>query len=127
MSYEGYDMYLCVNGHQNSYDCLDDNPTECEDCGAAIAWTCSVDQTNDAGVFPVLVEHEPAQVETCECCGHTKVVAEETYAIPSNAGRLLEAADDRTVPVVNVKFQHGNSDKAFDTKDEAWKSTGRWV
>jgi len=125
MSYEGYEIYLCVNGHKNVADAHDyEGYEECPDCDGAMAWVCSVDQTNDSGVAPVLVEHEPAQTETCECCGHTRELAPETYAIPSNAGQLLEAADDRTVPVVNVKFRDLVDGKEYETEEAAWAAQG---
>lgn len=123
MSYEGYEMWLCVNGHYNicdAHDYYEEGYEECPDCGGAMAWVYSVDQTNTAGVAPLLWVHESAVTETCECCGHTRELAPETYAIPSNAGRLLEAADERTVPVVNVKFRDVGSGELYDTEEEAW-------
>jgi hypothetical protein len=45
MSYEGYDEYLCANGHYGAFDVYQDTPKECR-CGAAWAWYHSVDQTN---------------------------------------------------------------------------------
>lgn len=46
MSYEGYQEYLCANGHYQSMDCYADDPTACDRCGAAFAHWHPVDQTN---------------------------------------------------------------------------------
>ena len=126
MSYEGYNMFLCAKGHHNDYDAYDAFPVECEDCGAPIVWAYAVDCTNYTPVEPVLVEHEAAQTETCECCKHTRELAPETYCVPSNAGRLIGAEDDRgfvppKVPLVEVKFR-GRDNEEFDTKDAAESS-----
>ena len=116
MSYEGYNIFLCVNGHRNDWDCMDGTPGTCEDCGASIAWTYAVDQTNDSGVEPALVEHKSAETETCECCSHTKQVAEETYVIPMNAGRLLVAKEEVNVPFSFVGFKDmGSTNEEFLT------------
>jgi len=47
MSYEGYEEYLCKNGHHWSEDCYmaPDKPI-CPDCKEPHIWRHSVDQTN---------------------------------------------------------------------------------
>lgn len=102
MSYEGYEMHLCARGHYQTRDAYDYGVENSCDCGAPIVWQYGVDQTNDAGVKPVLVEHEPAKVETCPHCGHAKEIEEERYCIPLNAGRITGKAE---VPIVEVRFK----------------------
>lgn len=46
MSYEGYTEFLCKEGHYFCMDCCDDGVTRCPRCGATVAYTNSVDQTN---------------------------------------------------------------------------------
>jgi len=119
MSYTGYDIYLCVNGHYNAYNAFDGAPVECEDCGAAMAWCYSVDQTNDDGVEPALVEHKPIEVVRCAACGHGKTVTEQQFEIPENTGRLLVHQESLNVPLGLVQFRDNDSNKVFATKDEA--------
>lgn len=46
MSYEGFTEFLCERGHHVACDCWDSDPSECQHCGAPIAWCHSVDETN---------------------------------------------------------------------------------
>lgn len=49
MSYEGYEQWLCENGHYFNFDCYDRPRWEtwrCPHCNAKAAWTNSVDETN---------------------------------------------------------------------------------
>ena len=132
MSYEGYEMYLCANGHLELGDSLSgyfgEEPQNCTVCKEPLVWCYSVDQTNDGGVAPQLVEHKPEKVETCECCGHTRVTEEATFCIPSNAGHRLgdDHADEipAEVPEVKVQFKNLDSGELFDTADEAWINKG---
>jgi len=133
MSYEGYEMYLCANGHLTREDALagcyfGEEPTICTVCKEPMVWRCCVDQTNDGGVAPVLVEHEAEKTKTCECCGHTRVTEEATFCIPSNAGHRLrdDHADEipAEVPLVEVQFKDVDSGELFPTADEAWRNKG---
>jgi hypothetical protein len=45
MSYEGYDEYLCENGHHWVRDCSQDSG-KCSICRGGPVWCHSVDQTN---------------------------------------------------------------------------------
>lgn len=91
MSYEGYDNFLCRNGHLRGFDAHDDMDVRlycCPACGAGAAWWNSVDETNgideDTGHCPGYVELElatPAIYETCSL-GHRHVTCEATYKIP---------------------------------------------
>jgi hypothetical protein len=50
MSYEGYEEYLCENGHHMERDVYDiRSVTECEYCKGKLLWRHSVDQTNGFG------------------------------------------------------------------------------
>jgi hypothetical protein len=90
MSYEGYEIYVCSNGHRWSrdvYDCYGDNP--CPHCGADVAWSCSVDCTNGDYDSPELelVEHAPV----CKCCGQTTGPA--VYKIPGPEVQAVYVGD----------------------------------
>lgn len=93
MSYEGYDQVLCSNGHLS---CLDAYETfMCEEdwrchCGAPIAFTNSVDETNgDSFGFMDMGEFvsEPAVFEECPCCKHSRMVSYPVYRIPTEKER----------------------------------------
>lgn len=48
MSYEGYDQYVCLNGHYEARDCH--TPLrKCPECGERFVWENAVDQTNGDG------------------------------------------------------------------------------
>ncbi len=84
MSYEGYEVWLCANGHRATFDCYvapDEKEWRCH-CGAARAWWCAVDQTNGEGEEPNLIVAQEATVNTCACCGHRTWATMETYVIP---------------------------------------------
>lgn len=48
MSYEGFEEYICANGHYFSMNCYDSRPHGCPqgDCDAQMVWHHSVDETN---------------------------------------------------------------------------------
>jgi hypothetical protein len=61
MSYEGYEEFLCPNGHYFSYDAMymrdgHDGPLLCPHCQQSPVWTRSVDVTN--GVDPEYPESQ---------------------------------------------------------------------
>ena len=96
MSYEGYEQYLCANGHLRVYDCWDippyegvENPDEVINCncGAPLVFHHSVNTTNgeeegcpDTLPYPFEI-NTPAVTCTCSC-GDVHVVGEVTYKIP---------------------------------------------
>jgi len=91
MSYEGFDQYICKNGHYYFYGAgyFDDVPN-CPYCGAESAFCNSVDQTNGPPQgelkYPKDFEHlllSPAANETCDHCGHTKRISEAVYRAPT--------------------------------------------
>jgi len=90
MSYEGHEQILCERGHYSELDAHDESiwNWRCH-CGAGMAWTNSVDETNgideETSEFPGYVELEvatPAVMCTCADCGHTHTKEEATYKIP---------------------------------------------
>lgn len=46
MSYEGHKEWLCAKGHYFCTDVYEDDPVACWICGAVLAWSHSVDDTN---------------------------------------------------------------------------------
>lgn len=46
MSYEGYTEYLCAAGHYSSQNVYDGDLKECPHCGARLAFSHEVDETN---------------------------------------------------------------------------------
>lgn len=92
MSYEGYEQYLCENGHYWEEGCSygNEDPIPCADCGKPPVWVHSVDTTNDEGEPVVLKLKTPSKLETCPTCQHTKEVTPETYEIPpEGVGRMI--------------------------------------
>jgi hypothetical protein len=86
-----------------------------------------VDQTNDDGVKPVLVQHTPAEYEECPCCKNKKLVKEETFCIPKNGGYRTEHKPN--VPECRIKFSVWKDNypgepttTEYDTEKEAWRN-----
>ncbi len=46
MSYEVINEWLCKSGHYLVTDAYDNDPSECDKCGAPMAFAHSIDQTN---------------------------------------------------------------------------------
>lgn len=88
MSYEGYNEYLCPEGHRWNMDCESEN-LSCPTCGQEQVWSNSVDNTNCYldGAIPEEVwkqfEIEPEIEETCNL-GHKHVVKSAKYRIPTD-------------------------------------------
>ena len=53
MSFEGFNEYLCENGHYFSCDVFMDQPVQCPVCRARLKYSRMVDQTNG------IIEGEP--------------------------------------------------------------------
>ena len=91
MSYEGRIQVICQNGHygvrEASYN-LDDEEAPCH-CGAELAWTNAVDDTNCEawGEIPEAILQKEFMVsdEVVETCnlGHKHITKERVYRIPS--------------------------------------------
>jgi len=122
MSYEGYNTYICVAGHKNSYDCYEEDPGVCPDCQAELAWWYSVDQTNCGGAEPAYELHVAAEQTVCEHCGLTKVTGIDQYCIPDNCGHQLVPLDRLRVPERSSRFVDNNTGTLYDTEDAAWSS-----
>ena len=86
MSYEGYSQVICADGHYFERDCFDNSTCY---CGAEDAWENGIDQTNGPNQGEILEEDinkfliEPSKAETCKHCGHTKIIGEAIYRIPT--------------------------------------------
>lgn len=84
MSYEGYEQYLCDNGHYfegDSWTAIE----ECPSCKGKVAWNNSVNETNCDGIGYVPMDQfliHPDKTETCNM-GHVHVVESAVYRIPT--------------------------------------------
>lgn len=99
MSYEGYEQYLCEDGHYITADCFDSGDYTVCHCGKPIVWWNSVNETN--GSFDVdehgeetslridgyveLKVKSPAETHTCSC-GNVHSVSHAIYYIPEDQG-----------------------------------------
>lgn len=110
MSYEGYEVLLCVNGHMYHEDAYSFSTLgwACPTCDGGLAWWCSVDQTNDSGIRPKMVKWKEAVTETCPCCGHVKRIEPERYCLPTNYGhRGHPACSDMPEVLIELKYPRG--------------------
>jgi hypothetical protein len=85
MSYEGFEQYLCENGHYHTFDAYEDVPKSCPFCDKRWAWRHSVDQTNGEirgcpGTRPVRLKQIGEEEVT---------IMRPIYAIPAKAGQRL--------------------------------------
>lgn len=48
MTYSGYEIWRCVNGHDEFFDAFEtpEYDWRCPECGARVKWKKQVDQTN---------------------------------------------------------------------------------
>lgn len=108
MSYEGYEQFLCSNGHYMTADAYADPIQVCK-CGAKVVWWNSVDITNgtydeDGNRIDGYVElqvKQSAVYEECPCCHHRELKSEETYHIPTDKGHL---STPRSIQDIISKF-----------------------
>src|SRR4029077_19333542 len=89
MSYEGYEQYLCKNGHYFTKDCAYSwgslKEELCPDCQEKAVWCNSVDETNCDGVGYVPMSRlliKGAEHKTCDL-GHAHQVSPTVYRIPT--------------------------------------------
>jgi len=78
MSYEGYEVWRCKNGHEKSFSCYDTPEPRrwrCPECSARVKWINAVDQTNPKDVAYGFREvdkngfyMEPGGISECEEC-----------------------------------------------------------
>ena len=94
MSYEGYEQFLCEDGHYQEREAYDDPVQVCH-CGKPIVWYNSVDLTNGSfddegiridGYIELQVKAE-ATYEECPHCHHSELKSEVTYHIPADKGQ----------------------------------------
>ena len=103
MSYEGYEQYICQNGHAWTEDCsysFEEEDRVCPICQAKQAWYNAVDDTNGESCGYIDMEKllvKPAVVKTCNLgCAH--VVEPSIYRIPSKQeSALLQTYQDEGV------------------------------
>ncbi len=94
MSYEGYDQYLCGNGHYWIQDCNNDNE-ECPVCKGKFVWRNGVNETNFDGWGYIDMEKflvTPAVNVTCPTCHHESENTPPIYRVPTQD----EANDAKT-------------------------------
>jgi hypothetical protein len=84
MSYEGYEQYLCQDGHYWEQDAYYENDTSCPimGCGKPVAWCNAVDTTNDDGNPIDLKVERDAVFCVCPTCKHAHVVEAARYQFP---------------------------------------------
>lgn len=123
MSYEGYEVVLCANGHRHTFNCYDspqlspelkeqwdvtDYDLEmcwhCPDCNSFAVWWEGVDQTNDSGWITDLKEHTPEELSTCEHCDCSKKIKAAAYCIPSNQGHRVNRDISLNVPLAECSY-----------------------
>lgn len=86
MSYEGYEEYLCANGHLRTCDCW--NPLTSCSCGEPFVFRHSVNETNgpeedNPSTLPYPFEVDvPEKTEICSL-GYVHETEEVRYKIPS--------------------------------------------
>ena len=90
MSFEGYELFVCPDGHRWSQDVYDSHPEKCPHCSKGPAWSCLIDQTNGDEREPKLELVEEAPV--CSCCGQTTGPAR--YKVPGPEVRSVYVGED---------------------------------
>jgi len=99
MSWEGYVQVICINGHYSTADGYGDYPEKCPDCGAAVAETNLVDETNGCEGNPcqcgakAVVEVEPPVYETCSL-GYSHIKEEGKYKLGEPEKHGIEAFEE---------------------------------
>ncbi len=87
MSYEGYDRFLCSNGHLWEIDAhitmYDEELQKCPKCKGEEGWSESIDETNgeDDSCFraPTKLILDSEKTKICE---HCETILEAIYLIP---------------------------------------------
>ena len=93
MSFEGYDRFLCSNGHLWELDAhstmYDEELQKCPICGEEEVWNEMIDETNGEG-SPTNLTLDNKQSSVCECC---RSVLQAVYIIPHDALNVKEVSD----------------------------------
>lgn len=87
MSFEGYDRYLCQNGHLTEidvYDPINNEDLPCQICGTKMVWHETIDETNgnDPNSVTQLKIRTKRKLKRCKHCNCISVEKHETYKIP---------------------------------------------
>lgn len=88
MSYEGYEQYICANGHYSEADAYC-SPSLCPVCGSETGWHNRVDETNgdSVGIIPLELLNEKFLIsaEDTKICnlGHQHITQHAIYRVPS--------------------------------------------
>lgn len=79
MSYEGYEIYLCEQGHRWTRDVYAPERPNCPHCEGAPVWQCSIDQTNGhpGEPKPEIAEAAPTCPECHQSTGPVRYVVPE--------------------------------------------------
>ena len=80
MSFEGYEQFLCKNGHYWTSDVYD-RDNECPRCGELADWSHMVDTTNDDGE-PMKLTIKEYEIYKCRCCRGTGVEKIPIFRVP---------------------------------------------
>ena len=92
MSYEGYDRFLCSNGHLwqiNAHVIMyDEELQKCPICKEKEVWSESIDETNGEGNPTRLV----LDSEKTKVCEHCETVLQPFYLIPGDANCVEDDA-----------------------------------
>ena len=82
MSYEGYDRFLCKNGHLWEVDALatmyDEEKQKCPVCKEEEVWSEMIDETNGEG-HPTKLILDKKKSKICKECG---TILQAVYLIP---------------------------------------------
>ena len=86
MSYEGYDRFLCSNGHLWEVDAhlttYDDEKQRCPICNGAEVWSEMIDETNGEGNPTKLVLDD----KKTKVCKHCETILQAVYIHPDDDG-----------------------------------------
>lgn len=88
MSFEGYDRFLCKNGHLWELDIYktmyDDEKQKCPICKEKEIWNEMIDETNGDG-SPTKLKINKKKSKICE---HCNTVLEAVYMMPKKNGKI---------------------------------------
>jgi hypothetical protein len=115
MSYEGFEVHVCANGHRFGWDAYNKpEDRSCPHCKAKAAWSCSVDQTNGEYRAPDLEKAAPAP--TCDHCHQT--TGPVTYKIPDASVKAVHIGPTlKTVFLVKRANLSGAERRAWFDED----------
>ncbi len=88
MSYEGYDRFLCSNGHLwelGAHDTMyDEEKQRCPKCKGVEIWSEMIDETNEEGnPTKLILDNEKTKI-----CEHCETVLDAIYIIPGDVNAV---------------------------------------